>query len=649
MQDKRLDVICLGRSSVDLYGEQVGGYLEDMQSFAKYVGGCPANISIGASRLGLKSALITRVGNEQMGRFIRQTLITEGVDASHVTTDPARLTALVILGIRDRKSSPHIFYRENCADMGLRAEHIDPNFIQSAKALVLTGTHFSAPGVEEASRAAIRYAKAGGVKVALDIDYRPVAWGLTDHGDGENRFVESTAVSAHLQTIAPDCDLIVGTEEEIHIAGGATDTISALKTLRGVSDAVFVVKRGPLGCVVIPGGIPDDLDDGVSVEGREVEVYNTLGAGDGFMSGFLRGWVPGESWETCCQYGNAAGALVVSRHGCAPAIPSWEEMQDYLEKGSRHFRLRDDERLAHIHRVTTQRQHLGDVCAIAFDHRSQFEEIAERHGKSFDEISRFKKLIAEGARTASEGANGTHRSAAGAAPVLGALIDETYGFDILADLAGGVWWLARPVELPGSRPLEFEFGDNIAAHMREWPVNHVAKCLIRYTGDDPSDLKQRQLRTVSHLYQACISTGHELLLEVIPPDSTSDGDAAVIDAMGEFYAAGVRPDWWKLPPPLQSAGWGKLNAVIQKYDSHCRGILMLGLNAPMDDLMRDLQTASEYPVCKGFAVGRSLFQTAAEEWFAGNLSDAAAIADISRNYQRLLKHWSACRSSSQAA
>ena len=148
MTEQALDVICLGRSSVDLYGEQVGGPLEDTQSFAKYVGGCATNIAIGTARLGLNAALITRVGDEHMGRYIRATLDAEGVDTRHVSTDPERLTALVILGIRDRETFPHIFYRTDCADMAIAAEHIDRDFIASAKALLLTGTHFSAPGVE---------------------------------------------------------------------------------------------------------------------------------------------------------------------------------------------------------------------------------------------------------------------------------------------------------------------------------------------------------------------------------------------------------------------------------------------------------------------------------------------------------------------
>ena len=232
MAEPALDVICIGRSSVDLYGEQVGGRLEDMSGFAKYIGGSPTNISIGCARLGLKSALITRVGDEHMGRFIREQLIREGVDTSHVATDPERLSALVILGIRDSQQFPLIFYRENCADMAIDEADMDPDFIASAKAVLVTGTHFSTDRVAGASFAAMRMARAAGRKVAFDIDYRPNLWALGGHDDGESRFAESGRVTAHIQTVLPHCDLIVGTEEEWHIAGGTTDTIAALRAAR---------------------------------------------------------------------------------------------------------------------------------------------------------------------------------------------------------------------------------------------------------------------------------------------------------------------------------------------------------------------------------------------------------------------------------
>src|SRR4029077_3746588 len=116
--------------------------------------------------------------------------------------------------------------------------------------------------------------------------------------------------SAHLQTVIPSCDLVVGTEEEIHIAGGSTDTLTALRRLRALTAGTIVVKRGPMGCVVFPDAIPDALEQGIRGPGFPIDVFNILGAGDAFLAGFLRGWITDEPLERCCAYANACGALV---------------------------------------------------------------------------------------------------------------------------------------------------------------------------------------------------------------------------------------------------------------------------------------------------------------------------------------------------
>ena len=227
-----IDVVCMGRAAVDLYGEQIGGRLEDMRSFAKYLGGSPANTAVGVARLGLRPAMLTRVGDEHNGRFVRERLAAEGVDVSHVRTDAKRLTALVFLGIRDRETFPLVFYRDHCADMGLTVDDVDGDLIASSGALLLSGTHLSQPNTLAACRSAVALARAGGARVVLDIDYRPVLWGLTGPGLGEQRYVASAAVSAQLQSIVADCDLIVGTEEEICIAGGSSDVLAAAAPAR---------------------------------------------------------------------------------------------------------------------------------------------------------------------------------------------------------------------------------------------------------------------------------------------------------------------------------------------------------------------------------------------------------------------------------
>ncbi len=399
-----LDVVCIGRSSVDLYGEQVGGRLEEMASFAKYVGGCPTNIAVGAARLGLKSGLITRVGDEHMGRFLREQLEREGVDTRFVITDPERLTALVVLGIRDEHSFPLIFYRENCADAALSEADVDEDYIAAARAVVVTGTHFSRANLDAASRRAMALARRHGARVIFDIDYRPVLWGLTGHGAGEERFVADDRVTAHLQSIVPGCDVVVGTEEEIHIAGGTTDTLAAVRRLRELAPAaLIVVKRGPMGCTAFPGEIPEDLERGVHGPGFPVAVYNVLGAGDAFMSGFLRGYLRGLPLAESLRFANACGAFAVSRHGCAPAVPSWTELEWFLRHGSGERELRKDRRLEHLHWATTRARRWPQLLAFAADHRRQFEELAARSGRDREDIGRFKDLALEAAARAFDG------------------------------------------------------------------------------------------------------------------------------------------------------------------------------------------------------------------------------------------------------
>lgn len=629
-----LDVICIGRSSVDLYGEQVGGRLEDMASFAKYVGGCPTNIAIGTARLGLKSGLITAVGDEHMGRFIRETCAAEGVDVQGVKTDPDRLTALVILGIRDKETFPLIFVRENCADAALSEDDVDETYIASAAAVLISGTHVSKPNLDAMSRKAMRIAKAHGRKVIVDIDYRPVLWGLTGHGLGEERFVANASVSAHLQTILPECDLIVGTEEEIHIAAGTTDTLEACRLIRSLApDALIVVKRGPMGCTVFDGAIPDDIEQGITGPGFPVEVFNVLGAGDAFMSGFLLGYLRDEPIETCCKYANASGAFAVSRHGCAPAVPSRTELDYFFDHGSEHFALRQDPMLEQVHWATNRPAVWPQVLAMAFDHRAQFEAMADEAGAEHGRITAFKALCLQAAR-----------QAAADRPDLGILLDGKFGQDILDAATGSGCWIGRPIEVPGSIPVRFEGGADVGCALREWPVSHVVKCLIFYHPDDPAGLCAEQEAQALRLFDAARRTGHELLLEIIPGKSTAPvDDTTLARAIDRFYGLGIFPDWWKLPDPGSPAGWTAIAAAIERGDPHCRGVLLLGLDAPVDQLEASFARAAAAPICKGFAVGRTIFGTPARNWLKGEIDDASAIETMAATFGRLLSTWDRLR------
>ncbi|MCO5081507.1 MAG: 5-dehydro-2-deoxygluconokinase [Rhizobiaceae bacterium] len=630
---RTLDVITIGRSSVDLYGQQIGSRLEDIASFAKSVGGCPANIAVGTARLGLKSALLTRVGDEQMGRFIREQLAREGVSTESVIVDRERLTALVLLAVQEEGVSPMIFVRTDCADMALSPDDVDEAFIASARAIVVTGTHFSRPNTEAAQLKAIRAAKAAGGKVVFDIDYRPNLWGLAGHAEGFERYVKSEKVTARIRPVLADCDLIVGTEEEIRIASGADEVLGALKAIRALSDATIVLKRGAMGCIVYDGEISDDLEDGIVGDGFPIEVYNVLGAGDAFMSGLLRGWLGGESLKTAATWANAGGAFAVSRLLCAPEYPTFEELQFFLKNGSRHHALRKDEAISHVHWATTRRRDIPLLMAFAIDHRVQLEEIAARADAEESRIGAFKVLAVKAAA----------RVAAGR-PGYGMLIDEKHGRDAMFEFARHPFsWLGRPVEQPGSCPLRFEFSQDIGSQLVEWPVDHCIKALCFYHPDDPAELKQEQLEKLRALYDASRKVGRELLVEIIAGKHGPLGEDTIARAVQEVYDTGVRPDWWKLEPQASAAAWARVEKTILANDPWCRGVVLLGLEAPQAELEAAFAATADASIVKGFAVGRTLFAETAPAWFAGRIGDEQAIADMAERFEKLTGAWLAAR------
>ena len=629
----KFDVITIGRSSVDLYGAQVGGRLEEMGSFNKYIGGSPTNIACGTARLGLKSAIITAVGNEHMGRFIKEQLQKEGVSIQGVKTDPERLTALVLLGIRDIEQFPLIFYRENCADMGLTPEDIDAHFIASASCICATGTHLSHSQVEAATLKALRIARENKIKTALDIDYRPNLWGVAGHGEGESRFVESEQVTKKLQSTLGLFDLIVGTEEEFHIAGGTIDTIEALRNVRKISNATLICKRGPMGAAAFEGEIPDSLDEGQTGPGFKIDVFNVLGAGDGFMSGLLRGWLTGKQWPVALTYANACGALAVSRHGCTPAYPSWDELQFFLDRGIINTGLRSAPELAKIPWSTNRPNRQNplekpSVRIFAFDHRSQMKDI---DGATPTKIALFKKLCLQAAIQISAHNDG-----------FGILCDERLGKETLYQASDYNLWIGRPAELPGSHPLRFEPQIGLdCGGLAEWPRNHIVKCLCFAHPDDEAAMWDVQLEQLLRLYTASRRNNLEFLLEIIPSKIGKVNDETTAQVMRRFYAAGIFPDWWKLEPTNSQSAWQNITQLIKQNDPHIQGIVILGLEASEEVLAHSFSVAAQQPFVRGFAVGRTIFAESAKSWMSGKIDDSQAIREMSQKFKRLCDLWDA--------
>lgn len=622
------DLVCMGRVAVDLYAEQIHSPLENAQSFRKYLGGCAGNISVGISRLGLKSAMFSCTGTDAMGEFLRQQLHHEGVDTTLLRDTSEHLTALVLLGVSPPDRFPLIFYRENCADMQIRPEDADPAFLRKAKALLFTGTCLSSPSMKVATQAAVKTAKEQGCAVILDIDYRPVLWGLTAAGDGESRFVASEAVTKELQPLLKDLDLIIGTEEEVMIAGGTETLEDALQVIRDSSNATVVLKRGEKGCEVFEPGSQRSR----TARPFPIKVLNILGAGDAFAAGFLRGWLHGETLETCALWGNANGALTVTRHGCAPSMASFEELQYLIENFDSDPNILTNSRLLRLH----QRTILGKprnypLQVLAFDHRTQFEDSCKQHNQPTSRITEFKSLVFEGFKKVA-----TERPDL----PLALLVDPQYGADILQDSAYASYSVGAPIEQAGSYPVEWLCGEELHEHLLSRPSEWFIKVLWHYHTDLPAAEKERQLIQLKRLEEICQLLDRRLMLELILPAHLSQDGNAMAAAIDEVYEAQITPFWWKIMALDTKMEWQHVTAALDRHDSEA-GIIVLGKNAPLETFPAWFKTLRSTPHTCGFAIGRSIFWKPWESFISGSMAPDEIPSIIEKNYVAVLEMWEA--------
>jgi 5-dehydro-2-deoxygluconokinase len=333
---KTYDVITMGRSSIDLYSNNIGAAFSDIESFAAYVGGCPTNISVGTRRLGLNVALLTAVGEDPVGDFILHFLRREGIETSYISRKPGKRSSAVVLGIEPPDRFPLTYYRDNCADIELTIDDVLATPIADCKALLISGTGLSKEPSRSATLFAAEVARSAGVMVLLDIDFRPDQW----H--------DPRAFGITLRAAMRLVDVVLGTEDEINavmlsdasqinlthsqvsdtrVSG---DSQSAIRAMMELGPHLLIQKRGAQSSLVhaiVAGAYEEPLE----VPGFPVEVKNILGAGDAFASGVLYGLVNEWDWYKTVRLANACGAILVTRHGCANFMPTHEEAINFIQ------------------------------------------------------------------------------------------------------------------------------------------------------------------------------------------------------------------------------------------------------------------------------------------------------------------------------
>ena len=330
---KKYDLLTIGRSSIDLYSANVGSPFTEIKSFNAFVGGCPTNIAVGATRLGLQCAILTGVGNDQVGAFIKNFLEKENVITDFIPTIAGTRSSAVILGIEPPDKFPLVYYRDNCADIHLDIDHVNAIPFNDFKASIFSGTALSKEPSRTAMLYALESATKNGVTKLLDLDFRADQWN------------DPRAFGIVIRTLLPQFNIVIGTEEEI-LAANLTDSsqvsikhqqISAPEIKGNIDKAIqniidtgidtLIVKRGKDGASVFEKGKAE-----VKVPGFPVEVLNVLGAGDAFAGGFCYGYLNGWDLYKSVRMGNACGAIIVTREGCANFMPTLKEVMRFTDE-----------------------------------------------------------------------------------------------------------------------------------------------------------------------------------------------------------------------------------------------------------------------------------------------------------------------------
>jgi 5-dehydro-2-deoxygluconokinase len=309
------DATVVGRVGIDLYSLDFNTPLKDVRRFAKYVGGGAANIAVGLAKLGLKSAVISGVGDDDLGEFVIEYLTRENVESKYIRKFPDGKTGIVFAEVFPLKESKFIFYREKAADLLITKDDVENEAVRESKVLVTTGTGLSANPSREATLVAMQLAKKNSKTVVFNLDWRPSLWKGVNPSDRTNYYAQAIELA----------DILIGNDKEFMAATGMEGIESALLHLRNQRDKLLILTSGERGSRAYHG------EKVVEAAPFKVDSLKTLGAGDGNLAGFLYGYLNRWDLYKSLRFGNAVGAQVVTRHSCSEAMPTYDETMMFIE------------------------------------------------------------------------------------------------------------------------------------------------------------------------------------------------------------------------------------------------------------------------------------------------------------------------------
>ncbi|MFD2307861.1 5-dehydro-2-deoxygluconokinase [Enterococcus termitis] len=313
---KRFDIIALGRACIDLNAVEYNRPMEETITFKKYVGGSPANIAIGSARLGAKVGFIGKISNDQHGRFIENFMADVGIDTSQMIVDQhEHKSGLAFTEIKSPEECSILMYRDQVADLYLKPEEVDEQYLKQTDLLLISGTALAQSPSREAVLKAISYARKNQIKVAFELDYRPYTWQTPEE------------VSIYYSIIAEHADIVIGTRDEYDEMEGKSGGTNQETTnyLFQHRPELIVIKHG------VKGSYAYTKDGAIYQAGSyKTKVLKTFGAGDSYAAAFLYALSNGKDIETALKYGSASAAIVVSKHSSSEAMPTVQEIEQLI-------------------------------------------------------------------------------------------------------------------------------------------------------------------------------------------------------------------------------------------------------------------------------------------------------------------------------
>ena len=323
--NKEFDLILLGRVAVDLNPVDYYCPLNESTTFKRYLGGSPANIAVGLARLGKKCGFFARVSDDQLGTFVTDYFDNEGIDTSHIKRcQNGEKIGLTFTEIKSETESSIVMYRNEAADLKLDVEDIDEDYINKAKAILISGTALAESPSREAALKAVALAKKNGVPIIFDIDYRAYNWKNSDE------------IAIYYSSVAREADIILGSREEYDLTEkfikvGMTDKETAAYW-HSQNAKIVIIKHGKEGSTAYTND-----GESYSIKPFPVKLLKSFGGGDGYASAFLYGIF--EGWEIidALEFGSASAAMLVASHACSQDMPTVDAVKEFIKKEKEEY------------------------------------------------------------------------------------------------------------------------------------------------------------------------------------------------------------------------------------------------------------------------------------------------------------------------